>query len=244
MENANQTGNAPQVGVLDGGVAIGNTLVFDSNTEGATTSTPPPHETPQAPFQRVNPNEETDEEELAFQKRREADDAVLNERKAYLNTTKKIVRFDYTNKLRANQFLDTDNLISLTQALERERVPSGDLDIFARTRHKKDIAMRNIAPMDSANLALFAVKIPVGVTVADIEAVILNLVGKGNCVPRDYFSIGSAEERLKMLGMVQTHCTQATINEARNAANGAPYIEFIDQAETLILAEEREASLV
>lgn len=168
---------------------------------------------------------------------KDAEIAKQNARGKSVGIVEAAIAFDRLKSKNANYF--GSGLAEMIQNLEAARNPDGNLSPDEAAQHRLKIALQNILPENEANLATFAVKIPVG---TDLKRLSNLLVAEG-CVVivNDYFSQGSQNARSEVARVVNDILQTHTHAHASMAANTPPYQQFFDEARELVMAEEAAA---
>ena len=142
---------------------------------------------------------------------KDAEVAKQNARGKSVGIVEAAIAFDRLKSKNANYF--GSGLAEMIQNLEAARNPDGNLSPDEAAQHRLKIALQNILPENEANLATFAVKIPVG---TDLKRLSNLLVAEG-CVVivNDYFSQGSQNARSEVARVVndilQTHTDRKSV---------------------------------
>ena len=182
----------------------------------------------------VNP---FDKENEAIKAQQAAETAAQERKSAILDTVVAAVRIDRFKAKKAAKF-DPSVLNGTFSNITMEQLPDGSASPSDQTRHKLSISMGYTHTKNTENVALCAVKLPVGVTVQQLEKALRELVGEDNFVMKDYFRTGNPDLRTQFRQAVDAVRFLNTFSECAGAASAPPYLEFKEKAIQIVQNEE------
>ena len=176
-------------------------------------------------------------EQDAIQAQNEAEQKAAERKSAVLDTVIAAVRIDRFKAKKAAKF-DPSVIGSTFANILMEQLPDGSASPSDQTRHKLSIAMGYTHTENTENVAVCAVKLPVGVTMQQFEKALRELVGEDNFVTKDYFRTGNPDMRTQFRQAVDSIRYLNTYSECGGAASAPPYLEFKEKALQIVQNEE------
>ena len=176
-------------------------------------------------------------EEEAINAQAEAEQKAHDRKALLLKTVVSALNVDRLKEKKSFKFT-SDTLNNTYSSLTLEQMPDGALNSGDQTRHKLSIAMGYKHPVNTENIAVCAVKLPVGVTIEQFDKIIKDMVGEDNFISKDYFRTSNPDLKTSFRNVVDTIRYMNTFSECGVAANAAPYREFKEQASSIIKSEE------
>ena len=176
-------------------------------------------------------------EQDAIQAQTDAEQKAAERKSAVLDTVIAAVRIDRFKAKKAAKF-DPSVIGSTFASILMEQIPDGSASPSDQTRHKLSISMGYTHTKNTENVALCAVKLPVGVTIQNLERALKELVGEDNFVTKDYFRTGNPDLRTQFRQAVDAVRFLNTFSECAGAASAPPYLEFKEKAIQIVQNEE------
>lgn len=190
----------------------------------------------QGAVQAINP---FDAETEAIKAQQEAENLAQQKRGTLLSTVVKAVKTDRFYEKKSRKF-DSNVLQSTYSHITMEQIPDGSLSGVEQTRQKLSAAMGFKHTTDTENIAICAVKLPIGTTIQQLEEALRNLVGEENFISKDYFRTSNVDMKAKFRETVDTVRYLNTYNECSENIKSAPYAEFQEQARSIVKEEEEK----
>lgn len=182
-----------------------------------------------------------DAEDEAIKKEEEARLAAEKQKDAILQTVLSGLRVDRFRRKKCAKF--TPSVLGPAYSnIAMEQIPDGGLSFAHKTRYKLSIAMGYTHTENTENIALCAVKLPVGTTIHQLEAALKALVGEDNYLTKDYLRTANTDHRDQFRKTVEDLRFISTVNECANAANADPYGIYLNQANSILDTEENSLS--
>ena len=168
-----------------------------------------------------------------------AEKAADDTRNILLNTVVAAVKIDRKMEKKCNKF--APSVLTQTYSdITMEQLPDGSLSPSDQTRHRLSIAMGYTHTKDTENVALCAVKLPVGVTIQQLEAALRNLVGEDAFIAKDYFRTSNTDMKTQFRNTVETLRFIGTFSECGMAASVAPYNDYLEEAIAQVRSQEEK----
>jgi ribosomal protein S5 len=166
-----------------------------------------------------------------------AEKAANDTRSVLLQTTLAAVKIDRKREKKANKF--APSVLNQTYSdITMEQFPDGNLSPADQTRHRLSIAMGYTHTKNTENVALCAVKLPVGITAGQLEKALRDLVGEDNFITKDYFNTSNSDMKTQFRTTVESLRFVGTFSECGMAASNAPYNDYVEEAISTMRQEE------